>query len=135
MRASQVRRLTSKNVLRQADMLDREWVGISKASGIMACLLIECETAGRILLLGTRYRLGHVATRRVLDALSMATLMRRIVGEAHRYSPGANPEAQQWRLDAERGRGAVHLAGELADARRLEGQSRGPRRVGKWPLR
>ena len=114
---------------------------ISKAPGVMACLLIECETAGRILLLGTKYKLGHVATRRMLDALSMATLMRRIVGDAHRYSPGANLEAQQWRLDAERGRGAVHLAAGLASGRRVERRSLegragwGSGRCGSSPVR
>jgi hypothetical protein len=46
----------------------------------------------------------------MLDALSMATLMRRIVvEETHGYSPSANLEAQQWRLGAESDRGAVHL--------------------------
>jgi hypothetical protein len=63
-----------------------------------SCLLTEGEIAGRVLFLGTKRKLGHVLAGSMLDALSMATLMRRIVDDAHGYSPSANPEAQQWRL-------------------------------------
>jgi hypothetical protein len=56
--------------------------------------------AGAILFLGTKHRLGHVAAGPMVDALSMATLMRRMVGETHGYSPGANLEAQQRQLGA-----------------------------------
>jgi hypothetical protein len=63
-------------------------------------LLIESEVAGGILFLGTKHKLGHVAARPMVDALSMATLMRRMVGETHGYSPGANLEAQQRQLGA-----------------------------------
>jgi hypothetical protein len=60
----------------------------------VSCLLIKCEVAGRVLFLGTKHKLGHVAAGPMVDALSMATLMRRIVRQMHEYSPGANLEAQ-----------------------------------------
>jgi hypothetical protein len=69
--------------------------------------VVECEIAGKVLFLGTKHKLGHVAAGSMLDALSMATLMRRIVEDAHGYSPSANLEAQQRRLGAESDRGAV----------------------------
>jgi hypothetical protein len=82
-----------------------------------SCLLTEGEIAGRVLFLGTKRKLGHVSAGSMLDALSMATLMRRIVDDAHGYSPSANPEAQQWRLGAESGRGAVRSHRAKADRR------------------
>jgi hypothetical protein len=63
--------------------------------------------AGRVLFLGTKHKLGHVAAGPMVDALSMATLMRRIARWVHEYSPSANLEAQQERLGAESDRGAV----------------------------
>jgi hypothetical protein len=61
---------------------------------------------GAVLFLGTKH-CGHVAAGPMLDALSMATLMRRIARQAHGYSLRASLEAQQRRLDAESDRGAV----------------------------
>jgi hypothetical protein len=80
-----------------------DWKGFRVFSG----LLIECKTVGKVLFLGTKHKLGHVAAGPMLDALSMATAMRRIVKYAHGYSPSANLEAQEWQLGAEPGRGAV----------------------------
>jgi hypothetical protein len=98
-------------------------------------LLIEGEIAGRVLFLGTKHKLGHVSTGSMLDALSMATLMRRIVDDAHGYSPSANLEAQQWRLGAESDRGAVRAHRGIGGPAVLKTQSNGPRRVGEEPLR
>jgi hypothetical protein len=73
----------------------------------VSCLLAGREIARRVLFLGTKHKLGHVAAGPMVDALSMATLMRRIVRQMHEYSPGANLEAQQERLGAESDVGAV----------------------------
>jgi hypothetical protein len=112
MRVARVRGLTSKYVLRRLDMLDgRVFVAADDQKGfrIASCLLIECEMAERVLFLGTKHKLGHLAAGPMVDALSMATLMRRIVRYVHGYSPSANLEAQEQRLGAELDRGAVRL--------------------------
>jgi hypothetical protein len=103
------------------------WKGFRVVSG----LLIECKTVGEVLFLGTRHKLGHVAAGAMLDALSMATVMRRMVKYAHGYSPSANIEAQSWQLGAEPGRGAVRSHRRIGGPAKMRRQSNGPRRVGK----
>jgi hypothetical protein len=83
-------------------------------------LLVEREIAGRVLFLGTKHKLGYVSAGSMLDALSMATLMRRIVEDTHGYSPSANLEAQQWRLGAESDRGAVRLHSRIGGPAKFE---------------